>query len=109
MSATHLEIVVVYDDEHVQHLAADARRGWQDADDVREEVEGIESGAWTPYGVTVARVCDCCQQVTEPYVTALWGCVVRDDDVAGRYASPDEITEPYIREVAEDVMREALA
>lgn len=106
---THLEIVVVYDDHHVQHVAADAGRGWQHDEQAREEIESIESGKYTPYGVTVAAICDCCGQEVESYVAALWGCVVETADATGRYKRPEDVPDAFLAEVAADVLAEARA
>lgn len=73
----------------------------------REEIESIERGDYTPYGVTVAKVCECCGHVTEEYVAALWGCVVEAHGLEGRYTSPEDVPDDYLRSVAQEVLAEA--
>lgn len=103
--ATELAVVIEYDHEHINHVWSDVRMGLH----TREEAQNLEDGTWSAYGVTVARICECCDQITEPYVSALWGCVVESSNQDGRYAvdNLDAITDDYLREVARDVLREA--
>ena len=106
---SHYEIVIERDEDHVLHIMADARSGLQDAGDVSEELGNIEDGTWTPYGVTVARVCDCCDNIEEEYVSALWGVVVETSNQEGRYALTElgRIEDDYLREVAGEVLADA--
>ena len=106
---TRLEVVIEYDADHVQHVMFDARRGYLEDEQAREELDNLESGEWTAYGVTVARVCDCCDSLVEPYVTALWGCVVETTNQDGRYAPSElaRIEDDYLRELAVELLEEA--
>lgn len=106
-----LVVIIERDDMHMEHMWADVERGWQERKDVLEEADSIDAGNYTPYGVTTAKVCDCCGQVTEQYVTAVWGCVVESANQAGCYEldNLDAITDDYLRDVAREVIVEAEA
>lgn len=108
---THLEVVIVEDDDHVQHVQSDAQRGWLNNEDAQEELNNLSDGTWTTYGVTTARYCDCCDNVVEEYVTALWGCVVEESNQTGRYAPAGlaRIESAHLRDVAQDLLEDAAA
>lgn len=109
MSNERLVVIIEVDTDHMEHMWSDVERGWQGRDDVQKEADSIDSGEYTPYGVTTAKVCTCCGHVTEQHVSALWGCVVESPDQSGRYEldNLDAITDDYLREVAREVIAEA--
>ena len=106
-----LIVIIERDEDHMMHMWSDVDRGWQEAERVQDEADNLADGTWSAYGVTTAKVCTCCDQIKERYVTALWGCVVESTAQEGRY-EPDNlegITDDYLREVAREVIAEAVS
>ena len=106
---SHIEVVIVEDEDHMAHVWSDVRMGYYEEERGQEEADNLSNGTWTAYGVTTARVCDCCDSVIEKYVTALWGCVVETSNQTGRYAVTElaRIEDEHLREIAAELVEEA--
>lgn len=100
------------DHDHTAHVQSDIDRYGQDDEGRvgemwREEIEKIDRGEWSAYGVTAIPVCECCNQPNESEAVSLWGCVVETPDAEGVYADAADIPDDYLREVALENAREA--
>lgn len=99
MSGIGIEVDTEYTSDLLADIEWSAKRAFtEDEQFQREELEKIERGEWTAYGVFLLDADG------EPdYSHALWGCVVETSNAAGSYSSPGDVPDEYLAEVARDL------
>lgn len=101
---------IVPDPEHqtVGSYAYETEQETKEAE--RYELIRIASGEWLAYGVIAYEPCpdhpgwETCTH--SKHVDSLWG-IVTDSGHDGDYESPEQIQEPYLREIATDMLNAA--
>lgn len=111
MTTISYRVRVVEHDDYGWDLECDARdmesRGYvEDAANHREWAAQIDSGDLSAYVVTVERVetCDACACERVTAADSVGGCMVSTYGAAGVYGAPAECPDPYLGELAADIL-----